>query len=229
MSRPAFNKQNLIMKILRTIVVGVTLGAILGGGAAEAALSVTDFSNGGSGTLYTGIGSGSQVIPDNTPAGAAYSINFATSGLNISDISITLNITGGYNGDLYAYLSHGSQIAYLLNPNPAVSGSGFTGVTLIEGTGSSIRTGGSGALTGSYTAYTDLATFNNTDPNGAWTLFFADLSSGDTSTLTGFSVGITAVPEPVNVALGIFLGLFAVGGGVSCLRRAGNKEIQPKA
>ena len=28
--------------------------------------------------------------------------------------------------------------------------------------------------------------FTGLDPNGSWTLFFADLAGGDTSTLTGF-------------------------------------------
>src|SRR2546423_205875 len=34
----------------------------------------------------------------------------------ISDVKVTLNLSGGYNGDLYAYLSHGSTgFAVLLN------------------------------------------------------------------------------------------------------------------
>jgi hypothetical protein len=42
-------------------------------------------------------------------------------------------------------------------------------------------------------------------------LFFADVSAGGgTSTLNGWSLDITAVPEPVNVALCIFAGVFLV-------------------
>ena len=53
------------------------------------------------------------------------------------------------------------------------------------------------------------------NPNGAWTIFFADMASGpgspaSTSTLVGWSLEITAVPEPANVALGIFGGGFLV-------------------
>ena len=208
------------MKILKGILAMVAVWAVLGSDySMQAAITVTDFSNGGSGTLYTGSGSGSQVIPDNSPVGVAYSINFAATGLSLSDISVTLNLSGGYNGDIYAYLSHGSQIATLLNANSAVSGSGMN-VTFVEGTGNPIPTGGSGILTGSsFTAYSDLATFNSTDPNGNWTLFFADLSAGDTSTLTGFSVGITAVPESVNMALAIFAGLLVVGGVIRRQRK----------
>jgi subtilisin-like proprotein convertase family protein len=188
--------------ILTTMTVGVVLGSLR---PVEAALS---FSNGGSGMNYSVTDSGlSQVIPDNNPSGVGYSINFANTGLSVNNISVTLNLSGGYNGDIYAYLSHGSQISTLLNNNPAVSGSGFN-ITLVEGTGNPIPTGGSGILTGSsYTAYTDLATFNSTDPNGNWTLFFADLNPGDTSTLNSFSIALTAVPEPITIALPIFGGL----------------------
>jgi hypothetical protein len=55
-----------------------------------------------------------------------------------------------------------------------------------------------------------LASFNGMDPNGTWTLFFADLSAGNTSTLNGWSLDVTAVPEPVNVAMAI-LGVGLVG------------------
>ena len=54
-------------------------------------------------------------------------------------------------------------------------------------------------------------TFGGVNPNGAWTLFFADVSAGGgTSTLNSWSLEITALPEPVNVALGIFGGVFLV-------------------
>ena len=199
------------MKNLKGITTAAIIAVVFFGSyPAVASLALTDFSNGGSGSLYTASGSGSQVIPDYPGAGVAYSLNFAAGGLNISSISVSLNVSGGFNGDIYAYLSHGSQISYLLSGDGAASGSGMN-LTFVEGTGNPIPTGGSGTLVGSsYTAFTDLSTFNNTDPSGSWTLFFADRSSADTSTLTGFSIGITAVPEPVNVALGVF-GVVLVG------------------
>jgi hypothetical protein len=58
------------------------------------------------------------------------------------------------------------------------------------------------------TSRSSLSAFNGLDPNGTWTLFFADLSAGDQSTLVNWSLDITMVPEPVNVALGIFAGVF---------------------
>jgi hypothetical protein len=52
------------------------------------------------------------------------------------------------------------------------------------------------------------------NPNTQWTLDLVNYGkgAGDVNTITGWSLGITAVPEPVNVALGIFAGLFVVGG-----------------
>lgn len=43
--------------------------------------------------------------------------------------------------------------------------------------------------------------------NGTWTLFFADTSAGHQSELVSW--GLRVVPEPVNVALGLFGVVFA--------------------
>lgn len=201
------------MKTLNNLIVVATVGIVLGGiHPAEASLSFST----SDGTTFAGGASGlGQAIPDNDPSGVAYSLNFAANGLSISDISVSFNLSGGYNGDIYAYLSNVSQLSTLLNgPSPGLSGSAMN-ITFVEGSGSRIPMTSSANLSGTYTAYTDLAVFNSTDPNGNWTLFFADLSAGDTSTLNSFSVDITAVPEPVNVALGIF-GVFL--GGASIVR-----------
>jgi hypothetical protein len=48
----------------------------------------------------------------------------------------------------------------------------------------------------------------NTDPNGNWTLFFADRAAVSTATLNGCSLDIAAIPEPINLALGSFAGVF---------------------
>jgi hypothetical protein len=52
--------------------------------------------------------------------------------------------------------------------------------------------------------------YNGLNPNGTWTLFIADMSAGAQSQLVSWELDITAVPEPVNVALGIFAGVFLV-------------------
>ena len=151
---------------------------------------------------------------------------------------MTLNLSGGYNGDLYGYLTHGDGFIVLLNrvgqgtgSEPIYSfGYGNTGfdVTLSDAGANGIQNyqeysyslNGSGQLTGTWKPNTGGASFasefNGLNPNGSWTLFFADLAGGDTSTLTGFSVNISAVPEPPTWALGIFA---LLAGGVQLARR----------
>ena len=58
--------------------------------------------------------------------------------------------------------------------------------------------------------------YNGVNPNGTWELFLADLSAGSKSKLSGWSLEITAVPEPITWALGIF---GSVAGLTALLRR----------
>ena len=179
-------------------------------------------------------------IPDGNPGGYQNSIN--VSGLNYSTTSVLvyLNITGGYNGDLYAYLNYGGTSVLLLNRigqtlpdtpfGSASSGFGNGSQTYENGPGSgnwySFMLNGSGStglhdagtagnpITGSYQPDGGaLSSFNGLNPNGNWTIYFADMASGGgtgPSTLAGWGLEITAVPEPANVALGIFGGVFAL-------------------
>jgi hypothetical protein len=73
-------------------------------------------------------------------------------------------------------------------------------------------------LSGNYNAAGSLSGFNG-DPNGAWTLYFSDtLAGGGNATLNGWSLDISAVPEPVNVALAIFTGALVVIGSLRSYR-----------
>ncbi len=79
---------------------------------------------------------GTQTIPDNNPSGVAFQFNLGDPATVIQNVSVTLNLTGGYNGDIYAYLSHGSGFSVLLNRvgrsgvnDPGYGDSGFA-VTL---------------------------------------------------------------------------------------------------
>jgi subtilisin-like proprotein convertase family protein len=175
--------------------------------------------------IVTNSWSGSQVIPDNNASGVAFTFALpAGSWLVITNVTVDLTIAGGWNGDLYAYLSHGSGFAVLLNRigstsvNPGGSGVSGMNVELSDSYVKDIHTALNNPLTGNFapdgrnvnpfTALnTDprtamLSSFDGLNPNGTWTLFFADVSPLATSTIQNWSVNIgMTVPEPNGFAL----------------------------
>jgi hypothetical protein len=198
------------------------------------------------GALYTFNSTGSATIPDYPNSGLASQFTYSHPEYQITDVYVTFTTSGGRNGDLYAFLSHGSDSLILLNRvgvangtsgstlyNYGYSGAGFNNITLTDsGSGNIHNYGGSvlnstPTVNGSYLAdgqtanpvnaptgfnaggggLTFSSQFGGDNPNGTWTLFFADVSGGSIATLDSWSVGITAVPEPVNVALGVFAGV----------------------
>src|SRR5512145_1262471 len=68
----------------------------------------------------------SGVIADGNTTGWWDTRNFGSfsgSGWQITDVNVTFTITGGYNGDLYAYLNHNGVLVPLLNRVGTGSGS----------------------------------------------------------------------------------------------------------
>jgi subtilisin-like proprotein convertase family protein len=209
---------------LGTSVLVMALGVSLVGHA-----SVYNFTPNEGGLYTAGASSLGQVIPDNDATGVAYALNFEATGLHISDITISLNISGGWNGDLYAYLSHGSDYVVLLNRvgastsgadgygtsgfnillEPVTTHAGIVDIhTVLNPASSPTAYAADGRV-----AYADtsrpqtLDVLLNGDPNGSWTLFFADRAAVGGSTLNSWELGITAIPEPVSMALACFAAL----------------------
>ena len=201
--------------------------------------------------------SGPQAISDNNGTGLAYHFNLSDAATVITDVSVTLNISGGYNGDLYAYISHGAGFAVLLNQvgRTATSGSGYStpgfAITFNTSATADIHNyqslgaayNGNGQVTGSWAAdgrkvapelsydtterTAGLGSFTGVDPNGDWVIYFRDASAGGLATLTDWTVGVTAVPEPINVALGVFGAVFAGVAVVRRRRRARKLSVAP--
>ena len=67
-----------------------------------------------------------SVIPDNNPSGLGSTMTVNGLVANIQDVSVTLDITGGYNGDLYAYLA-GPNAGFAVLLNRVGEGSGNAG------------------------------------------------------------------------------------------------------
>ncbi len=206
-------------KTLKAVVVGAALAAAL----LPASAAVFNYN------FNSGFANGG-VIPDGNVTG--WSDTRTLSGISlvqIADVDVTLHLSGGYNGDLYAYLVHDSGFTVLLNRVGATAGNHYgysdagMNITLSDQASTDVHL--YGTLANPYTYQPDarnvdpasaidtssrdlvnfgLGSFNNLDPNGTWTLFFADMATGDTSTVVDWGLSITAVPEPANVALFIF-------------------------
>jgi subtilisin-like proprotein convertase family protein len=173
-------------------------------------------------------------IPDANLTGWSSTVVFSDLPRTIQNVSVNLQISGGYNGDLYAYLWFDGKMVPLLNRVGVGSGSTFgsstqgMNITLADGDYINVHDASSevGPLTGTYNpdgraisplsakgefdanqfGSADLvkfSTFSGKNPNGAWTVFFADTAGGDQSQLVSWGLEINAVPEPANVALGI--------------------------
>jgi hypothetical protein len=176
-------------------------------------------------------------IPDGNanPWSDTRTVAVGESGLLISEVRVRLNLSGGYNGDLYGYLSYNGVLVPLMNrvgvgsSDPFGYGDGGLNVTFQDGAANNIhfyQSVGGYSITGGASWQPDgrtvdpiagvpadfdlpgtvtLGNFSAMDPNGDWTLVFADVVGGGGSpTVASWGLDIEAVPEPVNVALGVF-------------------------
>jgi hypothetical protein len=203
-------KTGLVLTVVTAVLASFTAGA-----------SLYSFTGpDGNGTYNSGFISPGQVIPDNSPVGVGYGFNFSDTGLSLGSVTLTVNMSGGYNGDMYGYLQHGGTLIELFNP-ASFSASGAGGSTLNLTLSSLSSTALSGATATqlasglTYAAAGDLSGFNGADPNGLWTLYFSDQAAGDQMTLNSFNLSLTpvpAVPEPTSLALMCFAGLFITWG-----------------
>jgi subtilisin-like proprotein convertase family protein len=164
----------------------------------------------------------STAIPDNDDVGLTDIRSISPAGITVIDsVTLTLNLTGGWNGDLYAYVVHGSGFSVLLNragrsvSHPDGSATVGMSITFDDSAVTDIHTAipmSGGSVTGIYQPdgrTTDpyftlntaprpavLSTFTGLDPAGSWTLFIADQSPGAQSTLQSWSLTIQGIPEP---------------------------------
>ena len=141
------------------------------------------------GALYTFSGSfqNGGVISDNSTIGLTDAHTLSGLTTTSRDIILTVNLSGASISDLTGYIRLGN-----LPSSPSVNLDQY----LTDGT----------------TSFSvDLAGLRSSNPNDTWTLFFADTSPGIENSLVSWSLDITAVPEPTNVALGLFAAVFGVG------------------
>jgi subtilisin-like proprotein convertase family protein len=167
------------------------------------------------------------VVPDNDPVGLADTRIIAGSPVrSITDLSVSLHLSGGFVGDIYATLSHNSGFSVLLNRT------GRSAANILGSDAATLEVVfRDDALTDVHDAPADLGVimgvyqpdarnvspltvvdssvrsafldgFVGLDANGSWTLFVADLSGADEVTLVSWGVTIDGVvPEPSGLLL----------------------------
>ncbi|TAK99473.1 MAG: PEP-CTERM sorting domain-containing protein [Verrucomicrobia bacterium] len=181
-----------------------------------------------------------NVIPDGNLAGWSDARVIGGISGNISDVNVSVNLSGGNNGDLYAYLVHSSGFAVLLNrvgrDGSSALGYGNAGmnVTFDDSASTDIHFyGGTGIPSGSYqpdarnvsplssgsvlagaSRSAWLSSFTNQSANGSWTLFVADVVGGNgapTVTSWGLSLDLVPVPEASQWAMCGAMAVFGAG------------------
>jgi subtilisin-like proprotein convertase family protein len=152
-------------------------------------------------------GSALGAIPDNNTIGLTESFTASEAGSSISALTLTIQLQNGSATDLSGYLRLGNttgspyyNLTSLIQAQTLSAGSPTT---------FSIDFGTPGFSTA----------FNGQNPNDTWTLFFADKVAGDTTTLNGWRLDVTAVPEPVNMALGLLGGFLLALAGIRGFKR----------
>ena len=185
---------------------------------------------------FTGL---NLAVPDGNPGGLANAQTVtSTIIISVTSVTISLNIAGTFNGDLYAYVTNGSGFAVLLNRpgwDPALP-AGYNddglAVTFADSAANEIHTyrdiatpGTSVQLIGFWQPdgrnvdpdsvgipsprTAMLSSFAGAAASSGWTLFVADVSGDDTHTLQSWNLSITGeVPEPPAAGLSA-LGLLA--------------------
>jgi subtilisin-like proprotein convertase family protein len=165
-------------------------------------------------------------VPDGDPAGLADVRTLNSAIGTITSLKVQLQVTGEYNGDLYAYLRHSSGLVVLLNRVGSTSTNSYgyadSGFNVTFQTGApngdihvyqNVTNPPAGdPLTGIWqpdgrdvdptnvtdqsSRTTSLTNFNGLNAAGDWTLFVADMDSGGTNMLTQWSLQITGAASP---------------------------------
>jgi subtilisin-like proprotein convertase family protein len=184
----------------------ITLALVFLAGASRASIVVSQSVN--------------QLVPDGSPTGLASTITLSGQDAAVADITVNLNVTGSWNGDLYAFLVHDNGFAVLLNRVGAVPtdifGYGDSGMNVsfndnaangnihyyqqvtVPAAGAQLtgtwapdgRNVSPYSVTGAEASTAMLSSFNGLAVDGRWTLFVADVSGGNLNYLTSWGMAI---------------------------------------
>lgn len=183
---------------------------------------------------FTEFGSGSNAsldLPDGSASGVVDSRNVTSAITYIESVTVSLNLTSEWNGDLYVYLVHNDGLSVLLNRVGRTAGNSFgygdsgMDVTFADGSANgdiheyrmTLTPGAGDQLTGTWdpdgrlidpafsldtvASTAGLGVFTGGNANGEWTLFLADMHGGGMTQLQSWGMTITGIPEPTTWSL----------------------------
>ena len=150
------------------------------------------------GGLYPATATSPITIPAGDPYGISSSMDLTSvSGLGSSISGLILSV-------------HFNDTASLLlgEINGTLRLGDYTGAPHIDFNPTTFTTVGTGDYLYSLNTEASGVHFTGSNPHDNWTLFLSNASGANDNQLTGWSLNITAVPEPIDLALEIF------GGGI---------------
>ncbi len=119
----------------------------------------------------------------------------------ISDVNVKIDLTHTYDSDLLIYLtSPGGQTVVLTDENGG-SGEDYR-ETVFDDEAEIAIADGEPPFTGSFIPTEPLAAFDGANAQGTWTLYIADMASGDVGELLGWEIVVTqllAADEPTII------------------------------
>jgi len=187
------------------------------------------------------------LIPEDNPTEYSSSIDVTGVAGWLTNVTVSLTVSGGYTGDFYAYLEcDNGGFAVLLNrvgktvSNPISYEDVGMALTLDDHAAADVHTyGGLGGaeLTGTWqpdgrttdplnVVETDprtalLSSFDNLTPDGHWTLFITDANAnGETGTLLEWRLQFEIIPEPTTLSLVVLGGGMLAAFGTSRRKRS---------
>jgi subtilisin-like proprotein convertase family protein len=113
----------------------------------------------------------------------------------VLDVNVTLSITHTWDGDLNLRLIGPNGTVVPLSSRRGSSGDNFTGTTFDDSATTPIASG-TAPFSGSFKPESPLAALNGIAANGTWKLEVNDAASGDTGSLTAWSIQLTTSGNP---------------------------------
>jgi subtilisin-like proprotein convertase family protein len=215
---PAATSAAAKLTVVASPLISVTPTTTCGGIPGKNGVKLVASSGVAAPTITLAVPSGNIAIPiiDNSPAGTlphTLNVSGIPAGAVISEVSVTLNMTHTYVGDMSVNLKGPNGNILNLDRNLTATGNGGANFvnTVISSTGSTLLKNGTAPFTGTFkadavngattpgyafadptgyvanaTAFADLYSV----PNGAWTIAMADNGAGDAGTFNNWTLTI---------------------------------------